>query len=162
MDITEAGSTVRNQESNPLCNSEEHIKIGLGLPCKRPICNSEEYKAIGIPQQCKRPVCNTKVHTAIGLDEPCFKPICNSEDHKEVGLDQECTYYCNSEEYKNSEEFKKFGDRTECIQAADVRGRALNLAWMYDGAFWNDVKAMSIPRDRAACTLVQVKDGVSF
>ena len=145
MDIFESGATIRRSETKPFCNSEEHKTIGLG-------------------QQCKKPVCNTEIHKEIGLGEPCIEPICNSEDHKEAGLEKECTYYCNSEEYKNSEEYRKVGDRAECILDSDtlVPGRALNNAWMYDGDFWNDVQPMSIPRDRAACTLVQASDGVSF
>ena len=160
LDITEAGATIRSRESKPFCNSKEHKAIGLAQPCKRPICNSEEHKAIGIAQQCNKPVCNTEVHKAIGLDEECIKPICNSEDHKQAGLEQECLYYCNSEEHN------KVGNLTDCSLKGDentfVAGRALNNAWMYDGDFWNDVQPMSIPRDRAACSLVQAKDGVSF
>ena len=127
--------------------------------CKRPICNSVEYKTIGIVQPCDNPVCNTKVHRAIGLDQECRKkPVCNSDDHKEVGLEQECLHICFSDEHN------QIGNTTDCLKNDYdlVFGRALDNAWMYDGYTWNDVQPMSIARDRAACSLVQTKEGVSF
>ena len=117
-----------------------------------------EYKAIGIVQPCDNPVCNTKVHRAIGINQECWKPVCNSDDHKEVGLEQECLHICFSDEHN------QIGNGTDCPKDDNnlVGGRALANAWMYDGDFWNDLKPMSIPRDRAACGLVQGKAGVIF
>ena len=138
--------------------SEEHKAIGLRESCERPICNSVEYKAIGIVQPCDNPVCNTKVHRAIGLNQECWKPVCNSDDHKEVGLEQECLHICFSDEHN------QLGNGTACRKDNYnlFGGRALENAWMHDGDFWNDLQPMSIPRDRAACGLVQGIDGVIF
>ena len=32
-------------------------------------------------------------------------------------------------------------------------------AWIYDGFQWNEIEDMSEPRDRPACSLVQLEDG---
>ena len=32
-------------------------------------------------------------------------------------------------------------------------------AWLYDGFQWNEIADMSEPRDRPACSLVQLEDG---
>ena len=103
---------------------------------QKPICNSEDHKAVGLEQVCIPPICNSESHKKVGLDQDC-NPICGSELHKEIGLQKQC----------------------RVSQAPDVRGTALNKAWMYDGQTWNDITPMSVPRDRPACTLVQTSDG---
>ena len=38
-------------------------------------------------------------------------------------------------------------------------GIQFERAWMYDGFQWDDIADMSEPRDRPACSLVQLEDG---
>ena len=38
-------------------------------------------------------------------------------------------------------------------------GKVFSNAWMYDGNQWNDLPAMSTPRDRPACSLVESDNG---
>ena len=40
-------------------------------------------------------------------------------------------------------------------------GSSIANAWMYDGDVWNNIKPLSAPRERPACTLVQTDEGVS-
>ena len=64
-------------------------------------------------------------------------PRCNSEEHRNIGL----TKPCGKDDQVN------------------VGGKTLDKAWVYDGNQWNDLKPMSITRDRPACSLAQFDDG---
>ena len=90
--------------------------------------------------KCTSPICNSKDHKTVGLDRACV-PICNSKAHKQQGLDKDCRYLVDENTF--------------------VSGSSIANAWMYDGDIWNDIKPMSIPRERAACSLVQTDKGVS-
>ena len=137
LDIAKEGASIRTSANQkPICNSEDHKAVGLEQVCQKPDCNSEDHKAVGLEQVCIPPICNSESHKKVGLDQDC-NPICGSELHKEIGLQKQC----------------------RVSQAPDVRGTALNKAWMYDGQTWNDITPMSVPRDRPACTLVQTSDG---
>ena len=160
MNIAKAGALIRSASNEiPLCKSEEHKEIGLKEKCILPICGSKEYNTIGVKQDCLPPVCGSENHRSIGLRSKCTSPICNSKDHKTVGLDRACVPICNSKAHKQK------GLDKDCRYLVDettfVSGSSVANAWMYDGDIWNDIKPMSIPRERAACSLVQTDNGVS-
>merc|ERR1711935_953222 len=103
--------TVKNDQRNDEEDADLDIaKEGASIRTsadQKPICNSEDHKA---NTTCQRPICNSESHEKVGLDQDC-NPICNSEEHKAIGLQKECSI----------------------SRAPDVRGTALNKAWMYDG-----------------------------
>ena len=161
LDIAAAGALIRSaRDETPICNSVEHKELGLDEQCLLPICGSEEYRSIGIEQDCLPPVCGSENHKYVGLESNCTKPVCNSIDHEKVGLDTECLPICNSEEHKAQ------GLDLDCRKPINektfVVGSSIANAWMYDGDVWNNIKPLSAPRERPACTLVQTDEGVSI
>lgn len=87
---------------------------------------------------------------------------------RDTGLDSHCAVRINSSHVFMAGGYAR--NYTFCDQLADDNcqekagksvdggGRVLKRAWMYNGETWLNLPSMSIPRDRPACSLIQLND----
>lgn len=87
---------------------------------------------------------------------------------RDTGLDSHCAVRLNSSHvfmaggyarnYTFCDELAEDNCNEKAGSTVDGGGRVLRKSWMYNGDTWLDLPTMSIPRDRPACSLVQMDD----